>query len=117
MRKILLDEDSGAPDKFIPDEEVTPEIAKKLYYRCIRKNKSHNKASKPTQAQCLCGLSNCYVDHATNIAEWVEFSITGMHGEYEGGSFELEVYLQNLESRYILKERKCPIHLVVSTFV
>ena len=81
MRKILLDEDSGAPDKFIPDEEVTPEIAKKLYYRCIRKNKSHNKASKPTQAQGLCGLSNCYVDHATNIAERVEFSITGMHGE------------------------------------
>jgi len=29
LRKILLDEDSGAPDKFIPDEEVTPEIAKK----------------------------------------------------------------------------------------
>ena len=31
--------------------------------------------------------------------------------------FELEVYLQNLESGCILKERKCPIHLVVSTFV
>jgi len=45
LRKILLDEDSGAPDKFIPDEEVTPEIAKKLYYRCIRKNKTHNKVS------------------------------------------------------------------------
>ena len=64
MQEMLLDEDSGAPDKFIPDEEVTPEIAKKLYYRCIRKNKSHNKASKPTQAQGLCGLSNCYVDAA-----------------------------------------------------
>lgn len=27
--KFPIDEDSGAPDKFIPDEEVTPEIAKK----------------------------------------------------------------------------------------
>ena len=32
MRKILLDEDSGAPDKFIPDEEVTPEISKKTVF-------------------------------------------------------------------------------------
>ena len=48
-------------------------------------------------------------DHATNIAEWVEFSITGMPGEMEGDGFELEIYLQNLESRCILKKRKCPI--------
>ena len=26
-----------------------------------------------------------------------------------GEGFGLEIYLQNLESRYILKERKCPI--------
>jgi hypothetical protein len=32
-----------------------------------------------------------------------------------GEVFELEIYLQNLESGCILKERKCPIHLVVST--
>ena len=57
--KFPIDEDSGAPDKFIPDKEVTPEIAKKLYYRCIRKNKSHNTRFNLTLPLRQCRLSEC----------------------------------------------------------